>query len=34
MAKFYGSARWAPKLILLQILCMQVRLSLCVWSLP
>lgn len=25
MPKFYGAARWAPKLILLQMLCMQVR---------
>lgn len=25
MTKFYGTGRWDPKLILLQITCMQVR---------
>jgi hypothetical protein len=25
MPKFYGATRWAPRLILLQMLCMQVR---------
>lgn len=35
MTKFYGAGRWDPKLILLQITCMQVRPSLCVYlSLP
>lgn len=29
MPKFYGAARWAPKLILLQMLCMQVRCTHC-----